>query len=120
VRPVQRRVQAEGRHRRGFVHIEIAGDARRGAELVEVVLVGKGGRLVEPLRREKLGRHARAFAAVGETDAGGDEKLRRLRQCDDPEAEGHAQAHVALVKRDLFNGEFRFFAHLSPSMTPWL
>src|SRR5690606_30459643 len=59
----------------------------RGAKLVEIVLVRKLRRLVEPFRHEQFGGDALAFAAVCETDPRPHKDLRRFGQRHDAEAE---------------------------------
>ncbi len=92
--------------------IAIAGVGRRRdgggiAQLLKVVFVGQREILVEPLRREQLGGHTPAFAAVVQPYPHPHESLRRRRERDDAEAERQPQLHVALVQLDVENFERR-------------
>ena len=72
--------------------------SERAAKLVEIVLVGKPGRLVEPFRHQQLGRSAFAFAAIRKANARAHEKLRRLSEGHHAKAERQAQLHRTLVE----------------------
>ncbi len=98
--------------------VELARDAERRAQLVEVVFVAQRRVLVEPLGRQQLGRHALAAAAVGEPDAHARKDLRRLGQRDDAEAKRHAQPDIALEQVDAFDGQTGCGVHGRPTVIP--
>jgi hypothetical protein len=88
--------------------IIISRPAHRSAQLLEVLLVAERRVLVEPLRREQLGRRAFSFLSVLKNNSGSNERLRRLGQRDHAEAKGHAQLHRALEELDFLDGKLHF------------
>lgn len=90
-----RGMQAEGGTGGARSRIRLCSQRHGAAQLIEMVFVAQRGRLVEPFRRQQLGGHARAFAAVVGTNAHRHEDLRRLAQRDHAKTTMHAQAHLA-------------------------
>ena len=89
------------------LEVERFRQAQGAAQLLGVVGVRERGVLVEPLRRQHLGGLAPRAAPVLERDTHARVGLGRLGQRDGAEAEGQAQAHVALAQDHLADAEER-------------
>ena len=107
----ERRVEAARR-------VELDRDRERLPQLVEVLCVRQREVLVEPFRRERLGRDALLRAPVRQRDRGADHRLRRMRHRRDAEPERQPQAHVALVAFDLDELQAGGVVHARASRIP--
>ena len=95
--------------------IELDGEIERLAELVEILLVGEFGTLLEPLGGQRFGRHAVARPAVGQRDAHPDHRLRGVGDGDHAEAEGEPHLHMPLVALDLLQLHFHALGSSRPA-----
>ncbi len=111
-----RRVEGEGRRRGTMGEEETARADERGAELVEILLVGKRRILVEPLGRQKFGRLADRRPAV-DRHLGAHENLWRFRQRTRAELERDAERRRPLEEVDGANGDGRR-RHPRPALRP--
>jgi hypothetical protein len=103
--------QAEWRAGAPALGVEGARQTQRQAQLLDVLGVRERRVLVEPLRRQHLGRRAPAAAAVLELHARAHVCLGRRRERDRAEAERHAQAHIALEQLHLAHVETQGVGH---------
>jgi hypothetical protein len=84
------------------------------AQLVEILRIGELRALLEPFRRQCLGRHAFAGATVLETDAHPHDRLRAVRNGYHAEAKRQAQLEVALEAIDGLDTDFHEISSSRP------
>ena len=104
-----------GKQIEGFVEalraIELDREVERLAELLEILPVGEGRALLEPLGGQCFRRHAMARPAVGQRDTHPDHGLRGVGDGDHAEAEGEPHLHVPLEALDVL--QLHLHAHNS-------